>query len=74
MTSKPRPSCFCGKEDRVEELVEASVEDAMVCLALLNQAVLAKNLETIELYDHRLKGISMVMGAATLTPLAYALE
>jgi HPt (histidine-containing phosphotransfer) domain-containing protein len=65
---------ICGEEDMVEELVEASVEDAMECMALLNQAVLTKDLETIELYAHRLKGVSMVMGAATLTPLAYALE
>ena len=64
----------CGEEDMVEELVEASVEDGAASLDLLRQAVEAKDLKNIELYAHRLKGVSMVMGAFTLTPLAYALE
>ncbi len=65
---------ICGEEDMVEELVKASVDDATQCIALLNQAVTARDIKTIELYAQRLKGVSMVMGAATLTPLAYALE
>ncbi len=65
---------ICGEEDMVEEIMEATVEDRVETLALLRQAVQAENLENIEFYAHRLKGVSMVMGAATLTPLAYALE
>ena len=64
----------CGEEDMVEELVEATVEDGVETLALLSQAVQANDLKSTELYAHRLKGVSMIIGAATLTPLAYALE
>jgi HPt (histidine-containing phosphotransfer) domain-containing protein len=65
---------ICGEEDMVEELMEATVQDGVETLGLLGQAVQARDLENIELYAHRLKGVSMVMGAATLTPLAHALE
>jgi HPt (histidine-containing phosphotransfer) domain-containing protein len=64
----------CGEEDMVEELVKASVEDGAASLDLLCRAVETRDLKNIELYAHRLKGVSMVMGAVTLTPLAYALE
>jgi HPt (histidine-containing phosphotransfer) domain-containing protein len=64
----------CGEEDMVDELVQASLEDGVESLGLLRRAVQAEDLETIELYAHRLKGVSMIMGAATLRPLAYALE
>lgn len=65
---------ICGDEDMVEELIEATVEDGVATLTLLRQAVETKDLENTELYAHRLKGVSLVMGAVTLTPLAYALE
>ena len=65
---------ICGEEDMVEELVAASVEDGVECVVLLRQAMQAKDLHNIELYAHRLKSVSMIIGATTLTPLAYALE
>lgn len=64
----------CGEEDMVEELVEVSVEDGATSLTLLRQAVQAGDLPNIELYAHRLRGVSMVMGAVTLASLADALE
>jgi len=65
---------ICVEEDMVEELAQATVEDGVETLALLSQAVQANDLKSTELYAHRLKGVSMIIGAATLTPLAYALE
>lgn len=65
---------ICGEEDMVEELIEATVADGSETMALLQEAVQTRELKKIELYAHRLKGVSMIMGAATLTPLACALE
>lgn len=65
---------LCGDEDMIEDLMDATVDDARQTLTLLRNAVEAKDIQNIELYAHRMKGVSMVMGAAAFTPLAHALE
>ena len=65
---------ICGDEDMIADVMGATVDDAKQTLTLLRDAVEAEDIQNTELYAHRLKGVSMVMGAATLTPLAHALE
>lgn len=61
-------------EEMIMDTVRIFTEDAPQTIQSLNEAIKVKTSEDVELYAHSLKGISAMIGANQLHPIAYQLE